>query len=227
MPGKVGSNLEPVLADMMARIVEQMALYHGKWWQHPVLQKYLHWHVPQRKFLEWLFRPKNWDEIQTPAYRHMIPPILPDREFAVRAVHCRWEINDQMPQSLMHGDPHGGNMFFESDGRPAFLDWQTAFPGTPAHDLAHQMISALETETRRDNEQALLRHSLDALRATGADAPSFDLLFLSYRQNMMHDMSSAVANPFDQQTEEVTNATSFRTLHAAADLDMIGALGLR
>lgn len=224
---RFGSNLVPVSADLMARILEQMALYHGKFWQAPLLADYQHWRTPQRLFLDWMFRPKNWEEIKTRAYAKLVPQILPDRDFAVRALHRLWSINDALPQTLQHGDLHGGNMFFESDGRPGFLDWQTTFPGAVGHDLTHQMVTAMDTETRRANEVPLLRHYLEALRATGVDAPSFDALFLSYRQNIMHDMSSSVGNPFDMQNQEITNTTSFRTLHAAADLDLIGALGLR
>lgn len=223
---RFSSNLQPVSTDTMARILEQQALLHAKWWQSPRLNGYLDWRRPQRVFLKWLFREQSWADIQSRPYWHLVPPVLPTRDFAIRAFERLWQINDSLPQALQHGDGHGGNLFFERDGRPGFLDWQCAFPGTPGHDVTWVMICLLDPETRRAGEATLLRHYLAALRAAGVDAPSFDAMFLSYRQNVMHAMS-VVANPYNQGGAEVTHAVAVRALTAAVDLDLIGSLDLR
>jgi aminoglycoside phosphotransferase (APT) family kinase protein len=96
-----------------------------------------------------------------------------------------WALNDAKPPTLVHGDCHGGNLFYAADGAPGFLDWQCTFPGTPRHDLGELLLTT---------------------------------------QNIMHNMVSSVLNPYDMQTAEVTTITAGRTLHAAHDLDLLGAL---
>lgn len=223
---RFSSNLRPVSGDVMAKILEQQALFHAKWWNSPRLEPYRDWGRPQRLFLKWMFREKSWADIQSRPYWHLVPQVLKSRDFAIRAFERLWEINDLQPQTLQHGDGHGGNLFFESDGRPGFLDWQCAFRGAPGHDVTWAMVCLLEPDTRRANESTLLRHYLAALRAAGVDAPNYDAMFLSYRQNVMHAMS-VVANPYNQGGAEVTEAVSIRAVSAAVDLDLIGSLGLR
>ena len=80
-------------------------------------------------------------------------------------------------------------------------------------------------EDRRAHDRNLIAHYREVLVASGVDdAPSLDSLFLSYRQNIMHMMASSVMNPYDMQTQEVTDTTATRSLNAALDLDMISAL---
>ena len=42
-------------------------------------------------------------------------------------------------------------------------------------------------------------------------------LWLNYRQNQMHNMAQAVFNPYDMQTQEVTDMSAERCLTAAFD----------
>ncbi|MBS42480.1 MAG: hypothetical protein CMH83_04790 [Nocardioides sp.] len=106
------------------------------------------------------------------------------------------------------------------------MDWQCTFPGAPGHDHAEMLITSLTTEERRTHEQELLRAYRDVLVAEGVDAPSYDALFLSYRQNQMHNMVQAVFNPYDMQSQEVTDLSAARSIAAAENLDVLDALGL-
>ena len=138
-----------------------------------------------------------------------------------------WSIDDSIARTLVHGDCHCGNLFYESDGAPGFLDWQCVFPGAPGHDHAELIVTSLTAERRRSAERDLIALYRDVLKAHRVpDLPSFDELFLSYRQNNMHNLVGSVLNPFDMQTEEVTTISALRALDAAADLETLDALGL-
>ncbi|MDQ6525891.1 phosphotransferase [Nocardioides sp. LHD-245] len=213
--------------DTVARVIELQARLHARFWNSPRLDAYADWGQPQRVFLRYLLREKSWDDVLTRAYGDRILDIFPDRDFALRALERCWELDDALPRTLLHGDPHSGNQFFEADGAPGFNDWQCTFPGAPGHDHAEMLVSSLSVEERRAHERDLIAHYREVLVAEGvADAPSLDELFLSYRQNQAHNMVQSVFNPYDMQTQEVTDTSAGRTLAAAADLDLIGALAL-
>lgn len=213
--------------DTVARVIELQAKLHARFWADPRLATYSTWGQPQRLFLQYLLRPKSWDEVLTRGYGDRVVPILRDRDFALRALQACWDADDALPQTLLHGDPHSGNQCFEADGSPGFMDWQCTFPGAPGHDHAEMMCTSLTVEERRTHERDLISHYREVLVAEGvSDAPSFDALWLNYRQNQMHNMVQAVFNPYDMQTQEVTDLSATRCLTAAEDLDVIGALGL-
>ncbi|AHH17792.1 phosphotransferase enzyme family protein [Nocardia nova SH22a] len=73
------------------------------------------------------------------------------------------------PQTLIHGDPHLGNLFFEH-GRPGFLDWQVATAGPGIRDLAYFVTVSVRPELLRDIEYALVQRYSDRLAAAGIPA---------------------------------------------------------
>ena len=214
--------------DTVAKVIEGQAKLHAKFWNDPRLPAYREWAEPQRLFIRYIFRQKHWEAVHQRQYADMIRQVLPSPEFAIRAQERLWAINDARIPTLLHGDCHFGNLFFTPEGQPGYLDWQCTFPGVPGHDHAEMIISALTTDDRRASERDLITLYREVLVASGVkDAPSFDDLFLSYRQNLMHNMGFAVFNPYDMQTVLVTDTSAIRALHAAIDLDMAGALGMR
>lgn len=224
---KFGHITQVIPLDTVAAIVEGQAKLHARFWGDPRLEAYRDWVQPQRLFVKYVYREKHWDHVHERQYAPMLRKILPSREFTLRAQDRLWEINDAKVPVLLHGDCHVGNLFFEPDGSPGFMDWQCTFPGAPGHDHAEMFLAALTTADRRRSERDLLKHYRSVLVASGVkDAPSFDELFLSYRQNIMHTMGFSVFNPYDMQTVEVTDMAAIRSLEAAEDLDMIGALGM-
>ncbi|MDP3659496.1 phosphotransferase [Phenylobacterium sp.] len=223
---RFGHITDDVTPDVIAGFVEGQAKLHAQYWGDKRLEAYRDWAEPARAFQRYMYREKNWVAVHERFYGDMIRDILPSREFALAAQDRVWAINDARTPVLLHGDCHIGNLYFEADGAPGFMDWQCPFPSAPGHDHAELFLSALSVEDRRASEQELIRHYREVLVASGVkDAPSFDDLFLSYRQNIMHMMGFAVFNPYDMQTEQVVNAAAVRVLQAAADLDMLGAIG--
>lgn len=225
---RFGHATDYVSPDLAAAILEGQAKLHARFWNDVRLPGYRAWAEPQRTYLRYLYRPKHWNEVQARSYGDMMRKVLPSPEQCLTWLEAMWAHDDARIPTLVHGDCHGGNLFFEADSSPGFLDWQCTFPGTPGHDHAEMLLSSLTIDDRRANERDLIAHYRKELVARGVeDAPSFDSLFLSYRQNIMHMMASSVMNPYDMQTQEVTDTTARRSLQAALDLDMAGALAVR
>lgn len=93
-----------------------------------------------------------------------LAPELRDAETVVAAVR---EITGRAATCVIHADTHSGNMYLAGDGRGCWLDWQLVQPGHWATDVAYHLATVLDVETRREHEQALLRHYLASLAEAG------------------------------------------------------------
>lgn len=224
---RFGMNLARVSADDVASVLEQAALMHARWWGSPKLDRLAGWGEPQRVYLRWSFRPKFWDELAARPHGELLVRALRDSPTALRALHRLWDIMDAQPKTLLHGDLHGGNVFYERDGRAGFLDWQLVFAGCWAHDMSWIITTALDVEQRRAHEADLIRHYLSALRAHRGEAPSFDEAWLLHRQNAVHAAVSYGAAPADADKPDIVNGAALRGFQAAVDHDVLDALGLR
>ncbi|MGW6425563.1 phosphotransferase family protein [Nocardia sp. NPDC055053] len=71
-----------------------------------------------------------------------------------------------LPRTLLHGDPHLGNLFFENDV-PGFLDWQIASAGAGIRDVAYFLTSSVDPALLRRIERALVQRYVDRLAAAG------------------------------------------------------------
>jgi len=218
---------DTVTIDFAAKVMEEMAKLHAHFWDDPRLDAQRDWTRPQRVYLSWLMRQKHWDACHQRPYAAMISNVLPSAEYGHAALDALWRINDAQARTLLHGDTHCGNLFFDANGDLGFIDWQLGFTGATGHEHAMFFHSALSTQDRRSSERDLIAHYREVLVASGVDdAPSFDALFLSYRQNNVHTAVSGAFNPYDMQPQDVTDLSATRALQAAMDLDAFSAVGM-
>ncbi len=92
-------------------------------------------------------------------------------------------------QTLLHGDAHIGNTYALPDGTTGFLDWQVVRRGNWIQDAGYFMVGALTVEDRRQAEQDLLRHYLDALDLPQGQRPGWDEAWLRYRQSPAYGLA--------------------------------------
>ncbi|MAT49935.1 MAG: hypothetical protein CMK32_01965 [Porticoccaceae bacterium] len=91
-----------------------------------------------------------------------------------------------LPQTLLHGDSHIGNIYLLPDGRAGLLDWQLMVRGYCMHDINYLITTALTIDQRRGNEQDLLRYYLQRLKQAGVDEPpSFASAWDEYRRTLI------------------------------------------
>ncbi|MEV5652621.1 aminoglycoside phosphotransferase family protein [Nocardia sp. NPDC052254] len=94
------------------------------------------------------------------------------------------------PQTLIHGDPHLGNLFF-TDGRPGFLDWQVATAGPGIRDLAYFATVSVRPELLREIEHALVERYSARLAEAGVEADS-ERMWTLYRAALTEPFLAAV-----------------------------------
>jgi len=140
------------------------------------------------------------------------------------AINAWW---DGGPQTLIHGDPHIGNLFLDGD-RVGFLDWGMAKIGTPIRDLGFFLTMGMESDDRRRDERELVRHYLDVRHALGGSPIAFEDAWFAYRVHAAYTVIASfltMVPPYDTESRRMFT-TNFRARSMAAldDLDAVGAL---
>jgi hypothetical protein len=142
------------------------------------------------------------------------------------ALQAIWQ---EGPKTVIHGDPHIGNLFVDGD-RTGFLDWGIIRVSTPLRDVSYFMTMGMSIEDRRAHERDLLRHYLAALEAKGGPAISFDDAWMSHRLHAAYTVPAScqvVTFPENASPRRRLFADAFlaRCLAAVEDLEARAALG--
>jgi hypothetical protein len=80
-------------------------------------------------------------------------------------------VGEASPWSVIHGDPHIGNVCIDGAGQPFLVDWQLVQRGPWYIDVGYHLASVLSVVDRRRSEAALVRHYLDRLASHGIEIP--------------------------------------------------------
>jgi hypothetical protein len=96
---------------------------------------------------------------------------------AVRALAAR---DAALPQTLVHGDCHAGNIFRTADG-PGLIDWQLLQHGNWALDVAYHIAAVLPVEVAEKEERRLLADYLARAAGYGCETPDLETAHRLYR----------------------------------------------
>jgi aminoglycoside phosphotransferase (APT) family kinase protein len=148
---------------------------------------------------------------------------------AADALHALWL---EGPKTLIHGDPHIGNLFDpdpEPGERTGFLDWGIISSGTPLRDVSYFLCQALSTEDRRANEAELLRHYLEIWNSGSGFPIGFEDAWRSHRIHAAYGVLACcqiVTFPEGQSEARRVFSEAFlaRSEAALADLDSLSVL---
>lgn len=216
---------QPLSVETVRQTLDLLASCHAKWWNSPELQALDGYPGMLTGIADYFFSLQHWDVHMSLPRGRFVPPALQDRERLRSAWIAMQQAAQSDPACFIHGDAHIGNMYFEPDGTPGFLDWQNIMRGPWAHDVAYFMAGALSIEDRRQTEHELLKYYLDRLTAYGAEAPEFDEAWLRYRRHVIHGFCWVLV-PEQMQSEEYSEAMAERYCAAMVDLDSLGALDM-
>jgi Phosphotransferase enzyme family len=129
------------------------------------------------------------------------------------------------PPTLIHGDPHLGNLFM--DGTAAgFFDWGMVWRATGMRDVAYVLGNSTPTPVRRAHERDWIRTYTDLLRAAGIEL-SFDDAWTQYRLLVTYAWNSATSTAAmgsRWQTVEVGRGGMGRATTAVEDLETVPLL---
>jgi hypothetical protein len=131
------------------------------------------------------------------------------------------------PQSLIHGDPHIGNVFIDGP-RVGFLDWGMLTVMPSMRDVSYFMTMSMSPTDRAAHERDLLQHYLDARRALGGSSITFDDAWMAHRVQAAYTVLASFLSfaPHYDTAELADFNAAFRARSFAVldDLDTVGAL---
>ncbi len=226
-PSKYGVHGDDLSVDAVASVLEVLAAHHADWWEHSALHEYANAQEPERDFFRYFLRPQPWDELMRREHAGLLTEAVKTRENAMAAAEALWQRMDRLPKTLLHGDAHVGNFFFDPDGRVGFLDWQVVFAGFCVHDMAWAIISSLSIDDRRAWERDLVKLYFDVLSARDADAGTLNDVWLAYRQNTAHAICAYGTNPPSNFPQHLMRKCEKKVYTAASDLELLKSLNIK
>lgn len=115
-----------------------------------------------------------------------LPPELKDAKQLMLAMQAFAAQVRTMPNCLVHGDAHAGNIFRDTDGAIGIVDWQVLQKGEWSQDVAYHIAAVLTPEDRRTHERALLAYYLDQLQEHGGPQINAETAWDRYRAAMVY-----------------------------------------
>lgn len=221
-----GDARTPFGAETARRALAQLARLHAHRWNSPELEALgpVGGSLASDGIVLRIMGDGAWETaMQAPASAD-IPAPLRTHAGATAGMQRLWAL-DRVSQArcMVHGDAHPGNLFFEQNGEPGFLDWQRFMQCDWAHDVAYFLIGGMDAEACAAAERDLVSFYLDALQQQGVDAPAWDEAWLSYRRHAMYGLVWNVVPP-RMQPAEVCEVEARRFNAAVKRLDTYQAL---
>ena len=217
-----------------ARILKAMARFQALSWNSPDFGDGGRWgpgtgagenaRLIRELYFDILPNSEHWaSSVMSPRGAAM-PRLLRDADRMERGWERLVEMLSGHGLVIVHGDEHLGNLGMEPDGTPIFYDFLARGEPWPL-GLARFLIPTLDMLDRRAWEKSLLAGYLDDLRRFGADAPSFEEAWLTYRAAAICPLMIWLNNSSSWQPEATNTANAARSAVAVLDHDSFGLLG--
>ena len=187
---------DSLTAAQSSLVIEQLARFHGHFWQSA--------HHPNYRWLNGSVRKledRLGSALALPLMQRglrlageAIPASL--HKPALRYAHRRRHVMNFLttaPQTLIHHDCHSGNLFWNSDKSHAgFLDWQLVRMGEGVSDVAYFLATALAPDTRQQYELDFLAKYEQILIAQGVMTVNSTDLLHRYRAHLTYAFEAMV-----------------------------------
>jgi aminoglycoside phosphotransferase (APT) family kinase protein len=224
---------DPDIEDRAASTVEELARLHAPFWMSPRLDDTLAW-VPTRAGFGSSGRRDDkmakaaaqfvtaalaqFADAQGPAFR-AVGTLYADRTADIL------DLFDEGERTLIHGDPHAGNLFTDG-GRTGFFDWAMFSRSPGMRDVAYYCCNSLPTEVRRRILGPLVDRYRSRLSGDGVELPApvaeRELRLFAVYSWVSATSTAAVGSRWQPSARAV--AAMERTTAAVDDLDSVGLL---
>lgn len=224
-----------VLDDSQIRnAVDAMADLHAQHWMSPRLSMEWSW-LPTAASggMADVFRQESWerhvaDMVATCDIKQRCLKTI-DRTVS-QLYEDVWRVNDGIfssePQTFLHGDLHMANIYLLPNDRVGFIDWQLASKGSWVQDFTYLVVTALDTDSRKRQEKALLAAYLERLQKQAVRAvPTWDEAWHRYRQSVIWGLAIGwLGCPVENYGPQVLAANMQRLSAAVMDLGTFDAI---
>ena len=207
--------LVPHSVDQVRRRLTSLAEFHARSWGSPELADDGRWALFARNsarifhgYLNHVAQPDDWRKFCELPRGAAVAVEFHDRDWVVRTMEYMTELNDAVPNCVVHGDNHSGNLYEEADGTPGFYD-SLPMRTAPMVEVSYLITNVLDHGDRRNHDRELVAHYREQLIRNGVDAPDLDELMRQFAAFLPFGYATFMVNSTTYQTE------SFNTAHAA------------
>ncbi len=224
---------KPLSVDHVAKLIAQLAKLHVTYWESPRMEGDLAWTSqankgPSKDFLRESTGPTLFDiEFAVPFKAAILNSAGLDVPALQKAFFLRQRALKKMPQTIVHGDAHPGNIYVKADGSVGMIDWQLVRKAPWTHDISYLIAGALSTEDRRAFERELLAgYRQNLIDLALEQVPSHDDLWEGQRNCPAWGLTMWGITPVVFYSEEEMSSSMNRFAAAWRDYDTSGALGV-
>ena len=216
--------------------VQVLASIHSVWWDDaktPELEWIPTMDGPRIEFVDQLL--EQIFPVFAEGFADCLPPggIEIYQNFVGNYLKINTVLCDRSPWTLAHQDYRVENLLFGPSGsnQVVVLDWQGIGRGPGAYDLAYVLGGSMDSELRRDNEEALVRAYHQQLLDAGISDYPFEQLWDDYgHAHLMGGLATAVVTGGSMDLSNERGRQLVATMasrHVAAALDHNGAARLQ
>lgn len=163
--------------DFVRAVLKSFASLHASFWQSPRFKTDLSWvqaPVQHAIAVDLVASALKQFGSEMPAvFTSMAELYLSNTD----AIHQLWNEGDY---TLVHGDLHDGNLFFDAD-QPGLFDWAITARAPGMRDVGYFLAATMRPEDRESHERETLRYYREQLIQYGAPAPSESQLWEQYQ----------------------------------------------
>jgi hypothetical protein len=214
---------KPQTHEEMTSRLSVLARFHARTWECPEIAAGGQWADLVEFFtatLPWIEHyavAEHWSRLLSTPRGAAASVRFHDREQMIDAWKRIACFGQALPQCVLHGDVHLGNLYLEANGNPAFLD-SLACRGPAMLEVAYFISASVDLADRQNWEGALVRHYLDQLALHGVEPPAFDEAMRQYAVFLIYGYFVWLATESDHQPEEVKTCNISRVSQAMLDL---------
>jgi hypothetical protein len=220
---------KPQTHEQVARRLTALARFHaGSWggadvapggrWAY--LDEFL---VSMRPFFDHYVAPEHWSRFVAAPRGAAVSARFQDRGWVAEAFPRMVAFSSALPQCVLHGDIHLGNLYIDPDGTPGFFD-TLASRGPGMLEVSYHVSASLDAADRRRSEGALVQHYLDELARNGVEPPGFEEAMRQYGILLLYGFFIWMTTESHYQTESVNTANAARVSAAMLDHDTDGLI---
>jgi hypothetical protein len=221
---RFGHGLTPYRPEQVKRRLASLAEFHAKTWDSPELREGGRLaHFPSNgaaMFRDYMkhagYTAEEWLRYCAMPRGAAVSTSFHDFAWLSSALEHMASLSDALPNCLVHGDTHLGNLYEEADGTPGFFD---ALPRreAPMIEVAYHITNALDPADRRRCDKDLVAHYRNELIRHGVPAPGLDELLFQFASFLPNGFVTFMVNESSYQTESFNTAHTAR--YSAAMLD--------
>ncbi len=176
--------------ERVERVARHLPGFHAKWWESPELDSF-DWALDLATD-RWLDVAVESLERTAPVvldkFQDLVTPVFADCAAAfLERPHALREMG-RSPRTLIHGDLHSKQIFFEGDDGVSVFDWQVAGLASGVFDLSRVVLIGLDPGERRAREPRLIREYHEALQKHGITDYPLERLIEDYRLSIVYSL---------------------------------------